>query len=164
MGQRRKARESALQILYQLEFDESGTGEAVDSFWRKKKAPAETKAYCRGLVEGILTDRGKIDEAIQSVSEHWRIARMGLIDRNILRLAAFELLRGEPIAPAIVINEAIEIAKKYSGPEAATFVNGILDALRKKVQAKAKPEREVKHVRKDRQEAKTKPRRRTQKN
>jgi len=163
MGQRRKARESALQILYQLEFDESGAREAVDSFWRKKKAPAETKDYCRLLVEGILADRGEIDEAIQSISEHWRIARMALVDRNILRLAAFELLRAEPIAPAIVINEAIEIAKKYSGPEAATFVNGILDALRKKIQAKAKPEREVNHVQKDRQEAKAKPRRRAQK-
>jgi len=153
MGQRRKARESALQILYQLEFDESGAGKAVDSFWRKKKAPAETKDYCRWLVEGVLADRDVIDESIQSISEHWRIARMGLVDRNILRLAAFELLR----------NEAIEIAKKYSGPEAAIFVNGILDALRKKVQAKAKPEREVKNVRKDRQEAKPKSRRRTQK-
>ncbi len=163
MGQRRKARESALQILYQLEFDESGAGKAVDSFWRKKKAPAETKDYCRWLVEGVLADRDVIDESIQSISEHWRIARMGLVDRNILRLAAFELLRSEPIAPAIVINEAIEIAKKYSGPEAAIFVNGILDALRKKVQAKAKPEREVKNVRKDRQEAKPKSRRRTQK-
>jgi N utilization substance protein B len=163
MGQRRKARESALQILYQLEFDESAPGEAVDSFWREKKAPVETKDYCRRLVEGILADRGEIDDAIQSISEHWRITRMALVDRNILRLAAFELLRAEPMPPAIVINEAIEIAKKYSGPEAAIFVNGILDALRKKIQAKAKPEREVKNVRKDRQEAKAEPRRRAQK-
>ncbi len=163
MGRRRKARESALQILYRMEFDEAGAGEAVDSFWKNKKAPTETKDYCRWLVEGILADRGEIDEAIQSISEHWRIARMALVDRNILRLAAFELLRADPIAPAIVINEAVEIAKKYSGPEAATFVNGILDALRKKVQAQAKPGREVKHVGKDRQEGKAKLRRRAQK-
>jgi N utilization substance protein B len=163
MGQRRKARESALQILYQLEFDETTAREAVDAFWKKKRAPAETKEYSRWLVEGILTDRGEIDETIQSISEHWRVARMALVDRNILRLAAYELLRAESVAPAIIINEAIEIAKKFSGPEAATFVNGILDALRKRIEAKGKPEQEVKDVRRDRQEPKSKPRRRAQK-
>ena len=159
MGQRRKARESALQILYQLEFDAAGAGAAVDSFWKKKKGAAETKEYSRWLVEGILAQREEIDAAIQSISEHWRIPRMAIVDRNILRLAAFELLHTEHIAPAIVINQAIDIAKKFSGPEAATFVNGILDALRKKIQAKAAPEREVKNARQDRREAKVKPRR-----
>ncbi len=152
MGQRRKARESALQILYQLEFDDVPARDAVNAFWKSRRAPAATKDYSHWLVEGILSRRGEIDAALQSVSEHWRIARMALIDRNILRLAAFELLHGEAIAPAIVINEAIEIAKKYSGPEAATFVNGILDALRKRIQHKARPMREVKHVRKDEQQ------------
>jgi N utilization substance protein B len=160
MGRRRKARESALQILYRLEFDEIGAREAVGSFWKTKRAPAETKDYCRWLVEGTLANRDEIDAAIQSVSEHWRVARMALVDRNILRLAAFELLRADPMAPAIVINEAIEIAKRYSGPEAATFINGILDALSKKIQAGVKAGGEVKHVRKDRQEGKPKPRRR----
>jgi N utilization substance protein B len=156
MGQRRIARESALQILYRLEFDLPGAGEAVGSFWKKKKGTAETKEYSRWLVEGISANREEIDAAIQSVSEHWRITRMALVDRNILRLAAFELLHGESIAPAIVINEAIEIAKKFSGPEAATFVNGILDALRKKIHAPAVPEGEVKNVRQDKREAKGK--------
>jgi N utilization substance protein B len=146
-----------------MEFNGAGAEAAIDSFWKNKRAPAEIKDYCRLLVEGILAKRVEIDEAIQSISEHWRVARMALVDRNILRLAAFELLRADPIAPAIVINEAVEIAKKYSGPEAATFVNGILDALSKKVQAEAKPGREVKHVGKDRQEGKTKLRRRGQK-
>jgi N utilization substance protein B len=153
MGQRRIARESALQILYQLEFDSAAAAEAVDSFWKKKRGTAETREYSRWLVEGIAAHRGEIDAAIQSISEHWRIPRMALVDRNILRLAAFELLHGESIAPAIVINEAIEIAKKFSGPEAATFVNGILDALRKKIHAEAAPEREVKNVRHDKREA-----------
>lgn len=163
MGQRRKARESALQILYQLEFDETDAGEAQESFWRKRKAPVATKDYCRRLVDGISSHRDEIDEAIESISQHWRVARMALIDRNILRLAAFELLHAGSIAPAIVINEAIEIAKRYSGPEAATFVNGILDALRKKIQTGANPEREVKHARKDRREGKNESRRRAQK-
>jgi N utilization substance protein B len=163
MGQRRKARESALQILYQLEFDAPGAGTAVDSFWKNKKGPAETKEYSRWLVEGISNQREEVDAAIQSVSENWRLPRMAIVDRNILRLAAFELLEARHIAPAIVINEAIEIAKKYSGPEAATFVNGILDALRKKIQAKASPEREVRNVRQEKREGKAKPRRRPKK-
>jgi N utilization substance protein B len=163
MGQRRKARESAVQILYQLEFDAAEAGPAVDSFWKNKRGAAETKEYSRWLVEGIWARREEIDAAIQSVSEHWRILRMAIVDRNILRLAAFELLQAGPIAPAIVINEAIEIAKKYSGPEAAIFVNGILDALRKKIQAKAAPEREVKNGRKDKRQGKAEPRRRPKK-
>lgn len=163
MGQRRKARESALQILYQLEFEETDAGGVYDSFWRKRKAPAATKDYCRWLVEGIRSQRNEIDEAIQSISRNWRVSRMALIDRNILRLAAFELLHAGSIAPAIVINEAIEIAKKYSDPEAAHFVNGILDALRKKIQTEAHPGREVKHVRKERRQGKSESRRRAQK-
>jgi N utilization substance protein B len=149
MGQRRKARESAVQLLYQLEFDPAEAEGVIASFWKKKKAPQETQEYSRWLVRGILSHKDEIDEAIQSISEHWRIARMALVDRNILRLAAFEMLYSRHIAPAIVINEAIEIAKKFSGPEAATFVNGILDALRKRIQAEAAPAREVKNAAKE---------------
>ena len=156
MGKRRKAREGALQILYQLEFDNSSVDHAIDRFWEKKKAPEETKEYSRWLVQGIISRQSEVDEAIQSISEHWRIARMALVDRNILRLAAFELLFAESIAPAVIINEAIEIAKKFSGPEAAVFVNGILDALRKKIQAEKKPFEEVRHVRTKTREGKPK--------
>jgi N utilization substance protein B len=164
MGQRRKARESALQILYQLEFDDADAEAAADSFWKKKKGTAETKEYSRWLVKGILAHREEVDAAIQSVSEHWRVPRMAVVDRNILRLAAFELLQARHIAPAIVINEAIEIAKKYSGPEAATFVNGILDALKKKIQAQPAPGQEVRNARQDKRQGEPKPRRRPQEN
>ncbi len=163
MGKRRKARECALQILYQLEFDGSEGKEAIEVFWRKRRAPAEIKEYSRWLVEGILARRKEIDEAIQSVSEHWRLQRMALVDRNILRLAAYELLNAPHIAPAIVINEAIEVAKKFSGPEAADFVNGILDALRKKVRPTEKKAGEVHHVRKIRQVGRSKQGRRAKK-
>lgn len=152
MGRRRKARESALQILYQLEFDRAEVDEKITQFWKKKRATEDIREYCRWLIEGVLSRLEEIDAAIQSTSEHWRISRMTLIDRNILRLAAFELLAAEALAPAIIINEAIEIAKKYSGPEAAIFVNGILDALRKKIRPKPTPANEVPHVRKRRQE------------
>jgi len=156
MGKRRKARESALQILYQLEFDDSEVDQATDLFWQKKRAPEETKEYSRWLVKGIVSHEKEVDEAIQSISEHWRISRMAVVDRNILRLAAFELLHAENIAPAIIINEAIEIAKKFSSPEAATFVNGILDALRKKIQAEKRPLKEVRNVRTKSRQGKSK--------
>jgi len=148
MGKRRKARECALQMLYELEFDSDELDEKIRQFWRKKKASEEIREYSRWLVKGVFSRRQEIDEAIQSTSEHWRISRMTLVDRNILRLAAFELLAAETLAPAIVINEAIEIAKRFSGPEAAIFVNGILDALRKKIRADKPPAGEVPHVRK----------------
>jgi N utilization substance protein B len=157
MGKRRNARESALQILYQVEFDGSEVERKIDLFWRNKRAPEETKEYSRWLVKSVLSHQDEVDDAIQSVAEHWRIGRMGLVDRNILRLAAVELLEAPQIAPAVVINEAIEIAKKFSGPESATFVNGILDALRKKIQAIESPTREVKDVRKERQRGNPKP-------
>lgn len=134
MGKRRKARESTLQILFQLEFDDSEPENVFASFWRERKASKEIKEYSQWLVEGIVSHQERIDHLIQSVSANWRIARMAIVDRNILRIAVFELLYEENVAPAIVINEALEITKKYSSEEAATFVNGILDAARKKIE------------------------------
>jgi N utilization substance protein B len=136
MGKRRKARESTLQILFQLEFDDAKPENVIHSFWKNKKATKEIKEHSRWLVEGITSHIESIDRLIQSVSANWRIPRMAIVDRNVLRIAVFELLHGEDLAPAIVINEAIEIAKKYSSDEGATFVNGILDAIRKEIQEK----------------------------
>ncbi len=160
MGERRRAREAALQILYQLEFGAEEPEAAVRSFWKSKRTPEATREYSRWLVRGILEHRDGLDEAIQGISKNWRIERMSLIDRNILRLAAFELTYARPTAPAIVINEAIEITKKYSSPEAAVFVNGILDALKRGIQAANPAEREVEHAGPQIPPGKTKPRRR----
>lgn len=132
MGRRRKARECALQILFQLEFDRSPIEAVLSKFWEDKKASSESKDYCSQLIRGVCAQRKEIDAEIQSVSENWRISRMALVDRNILRLAAFELLYQKHLAPAIVINEGVEISKKYSSDQASNFINGILDALRKK--------------------------------
>ncbi|MBE0461554.1 MAG: transcription antitermination factor NusB [Candidatus Aminicenantes bacterium] len=133
MGKRRKARESTLQILFQIEFDSSSLEKILDSYWETRAHSEEVKSYSTWLIEGILSHKDEIDRIIQSVSEHWRVPRMAIIDRNILRMAVFELLYEENVVPAIVINEAIEIAKKYSGEQAGTFVNGILDAIRKQL-------------------------------
>jgi N utilization substance protein B len=131
MGRRRKARESTLQILFQLEFDSSQPEQIIREYWTDKKAGTEEKELSDKLVHGIVEHQTTLDSVIQSLSEHWRISRMLLVDRNILRMAAFELLFDESLAPAIVINEAIEIAKKYSSSQSAAFINGILDTLSK---------------------------------
>jgi N utilization substance protein B len=131
MGKRRKARECALQILFQLEFNTGDRKTLVRQYWEYQKAAADVREYGGRLVDTILDRREDIDQAIQSASKNWRLARMGVVDRNILRIAVCELLYEPGLAPAIVINEAIEIAKRYSGQESATFVNGVLDAVRK---------------------------------
>ncbi|NOR21494.1 MAG: transcription antitermination factor NusB [Candidatus Aminicenantes bacterium] len=146
MGRRRKAREDTLRILFRLEFENKQIEKTLDQYWKSKKASEEIKEYSTWLVNGVISDQAKIDNIIQQVSEHWRISRMALVDRNILRMAVFELLYEENIAPAIVINEAIEIAKKYSGEEAATFVNGILDAVRKDLKDIKKSLEEKEHA------------------
>ncbi len=145
MGKRRKARESTLQILFQLEFNGKELENIFESFWHEKKTSEEIKEYSRWLVEGIVSHRDRIDRLIQSVSENWRIDRMALVDRNVLRIAVYELIYEEKLAPAIVIDEAIEITKKYSSEEAATFVNGILDAVRKKLGKEKKIPKEEKN-------------------
>ena len=132
MGKRRKARESTLQILFQLEFDDSDEEQVFRLYWKDKKATKDIKDYCRWLLKGVVAHRESIDRSIQSVSKRWRLSRMPVVDRNILRMATFELKYEEDVEPAIVINEAIEIAKKYSGGQAATFINGVLDTLSKK--------------------------------
>jgi N utilization substance protein B len=136
MGKRRKARESTLQILFQLEFNDSDAEKAFQLFWKDKKATKEVKEYCRWLIKGVISHQESIDRSIQSVSEHWRLSRMPVVDRNILRMAVFELLYEEDVAPAVIINEAIEIAKKYSSEQAAMFINGVLDTLRKNANKK----------------------------
>jgi N utilization substance protein B len=139
MGKRRKARECALQILFELEFNAADPQALVRQYWGQQKATDDVRTYAGWLVERILAQRAEIDTAIQSASENWRLARMGVVDRNILRIAVCEMLYEPALAPAIVINEAIEIAKRYSGQESATFVNGILDAVRKHRGAVAQP-------------------------
>ena len=146
MGRRRKAREETLRILFRLEFENTQVEKTLNQYWENKKASEEIKEYSNWLVNGIISNQTKIDNIIQQVSEHWRISRMAVVDRNILRMAVFELVYEENIAPAIVINEAIEIAKKYSGDEASTFVNGILDAIRKSLKDIKKSLKEREHA------------------
>jgi len=145
MGKRRKARESALQILFQLEFDNSQPGETIKQYWISQKSSAETKEYTKQLINGITDHREEIDRTIQSGSENWRVSRMPIVDRNVLRMAIFELFYEKSLAPAIVINEAIEIAKKFGTDKSSPFINGVLDGLLKKMKINKKSSKEDKN-------------------
>lgn len=142
MGKRRKARECALQVLFQLEFNTTDPEPVIRRYWKYQKVTDDVRVYGNWLIEGIRAHATEVDAAIQSVSVNWRIPRMAVVDRNILRIAVYELLFEKTLVPAIVINEAIEIAKKYSGEEASVFINGILDAVRKTLQAGKDPSKE----------------------
>ena len=131
MGSRRKARECALQILFQLEFSPDRLEEILQDYWSTQPVKAEIKEYATWLVEGIRQHRAEIDQTIEKASEHWRLDRMAMVDRNILRMAVFELIFEKTLPPPVIIDEAIEVARKYSGQEAAIFVNGILDGIYK---------------------------------
>lgn len=147
MGKRRSARESALQVLFELEFNDAGLEAILARSMKDKQTERSVQEYAGWLARGIVARRDEIDALIQSMSDHWRVSRMAFVDRNILRVAVFELLEEKFLAPAIVINEAIEIAKRFSGAQAAVFVNGVLDAVRKKLDASKPQEKETKDER-----------------
>ncbi len=138
---RRKAREYTLQFLYRIDFitqnsklktQNSGLRDNLELFWSDtdEKDP-DTKAFAEDIISGTIKNLKEIDPLIQKVAEKWKISRMASIDRNILRSAVYELLFRNDIPDAVTINEAIEIAKKYSTSESAAFINGILDKIAK---------------------------------
>jgi transcription antitermination protein NusB len=129
---RRQAREYALQILFQIDFTEKKLGRReLDEFWADKKENKEIRKFAEELVKGTLEKLEDIDALIEKLAENWILGRMAAVDRNILRFAAFEILYRKDIPSAVTINEALEIAKKYSSSESAPFLNGVLDRLAK---------------------------------
>jgi N utilization substance protein B len=134
MGRRRKSREVALQFLYQLDLggdDDPAPHEA--EFWGRHPSDDETRAFAETLVRGAKGNQAKIDALIAQVTEHWDLERMAVVDRNILRLAVYELLWSTEVPPKVAINEAIEIAKKFGTQESSRFINGILDRVHKEL-------------------------------
>ncbi len=129
MGSRRKGRELALQALYQQEITGDLSAQALRAFWHHFDATDESKAFALTLVNGVGARRGDIDPLIEKVSAHWRLERLSKIDVNILRLATFELLATPAVPPSVVINEAIEIARRFGTEESSAFVNGVLDQI-----------------------------------
>ena len=128
MGNRRKSREFALQILYGADLMNVPVEQILTFFWTDHDVPSDIQAYAEKIAFGVLKDRIQIDTLIETKSRNWKIARMSIVDRNILRFAVFELLNTD-IPPAVIINEAIEVAKRFGDGESGQFVNGVLDAV-----------------------------------
>jgi N utilization substance protein B len=135
MGKRRKARECAVQCLYQWDMTGSDIDAIMAGFWEAHPASSEVAEFTEHLVHGTLESVEKIDPLIGAQAEHWRVDRIGKVERSILRLGAYELLYEHDTPDAVVIDEAIEISKRFCGPDAGHFVNGVLDGIRQKLDA-----------------------------
>jgi len=129
MRKRTQAREYALQILYQQELNPDAAGVLFETFWKLNPTFPEVREYAERLVKGTLQHLTEIDPLLTRYAEHWELHRMAAVDRTILRFAAYELLFLQEIPPKVVINEAINLAKKFSQEESGKFVNGILDRI-----------------------------------
>jgi transcription antitermination protein NusB len=132
MGTRRKSRESALQMLFAADMAKTPENILTNSFWihlGETEIDEPTRAFANKIVVGTLENQKIIDKRIKSRAEHWRIERMAIVDRNVLRLAVYEFLF-EETPHTVIINEALEIARRFSTYEATQFINGILDAIK----------------------------------
>lgn len=131
MRRRSKSRELALQILYIIDVTKQTPQETMEVFWQENPEDEEIKAFSQELVNGTVSNIDRIDGLISKYAANWDIKRMATIDRNIMRMASFELLFKEDIPPKVTINEAVELAKRYGDVDSGKFVNGILDKINK---------------------------------
>lgn len=136
MGKRHRARESAVQCLYQWEVTGADPDELLFGYW-ENHGPLElqVKRFAETLFHGVVAHAQEIDAMISAQTEHWRMERLGLVEKSILRLGVYELLFESDTPPAVVIDEAVEICKRFSGPDAAPFVNGVLDGIKERAEA-----------------------------
>jgi transcription antitermination protein NusB len=135
---RRRAREAALQMLYQWEVGRTSPGDSILSYWPAQEDAAaalseEHREFANALVRGTTQRLDEIDSLIARRAQNWRVERMAVLDRLVLRLATYELLADPGTPPRVVINEALELTRQYSGDEAVGFVNGVLDGVRKQL-------------------------------
>ena len=131
MGQRRRARECALQMLFQIDLTGVEPTDVYAQFWNGHEAEADVRAFSEELVDGVYAARDDLDGRIALAASRWRIERMAVVDRNVLRMALYEM-DIEPKTPvAVVFDEAIEVARRFGSEESASFVNGVLDAIRR---------------------------------
>jgi N utilization substance protein B len=136
---RHQARQAALQMLYQWEVGRLSMYEVRQTFWTHETDAGgvlsdELRAFATGLADGVADSIGGIDPLITEAAEHWRLERMNVMDRLILRLATYEFLHQPETPGKVIINEALELARTFSGDDAVRFINGILDAIRKKLE------------------------------
>ena len=126
----RRARERALQALFQIESTGEDWRESLELFWREHPSSQAARKYATALVAGTVRNMERIDAVITKVADKWALERMGGVERNVLRLAAQEILFMPEVPPKVAINEAVEVAKKFSTQDSARFVNGVLDTIR----------------------------------
>lgn len=134
MGQRRKGRELALQMLFQADMAKQSVEQVRKTFWAERtNVEEEARGFADDLFRIAMDRQEEIDGIVERHASHWRIARMAVVDRNLMRAAVAELLGYKKTPRAVVINEALEIAHKYSAPESVNFINGVLDSVSKEM-------------------------------
>ena len=137
MGRRTRARECAVQMMYQWEVGRAPMDEIAASFWQVRSTVNETKSMAERLVRGAERRLAEIDAAIGEATIHWRIERLAVVDKSILRIATYELMAEAQTPAAVVINEAIDMAKRFGDADSPPFVNGVLDAISRAVRGAA---------------------------
>lgn len=141
MAGRRQGREIALQALYRVELTGDPSPEALELLWEHFEAPLDARGFAIELMRGVLAEREQIDALIAAAAENWSLSRLSRVDLNLLRLATYELLqRDERVPTRVILDEAIEIARRYGGEESSQFVNGILDQIAGQLGLRDRPE------------------------
>jgi len=136
MPSRRKSREYAMQMLYQWELSGNTPEQVAATFFNERNADGEVEGFARELFQGVVKDIKKLDQVVQKHAQNWRLERMAAVDRSILRMAVYELAHHAEIPHRAAINEALEIARRFSGEGSVEFINGILDAVLKSLPAR----------------------------
>ena len=132
MGARRKARELALQMLYQHDLSGNVPDAIVDTFEDLQKSKANTREFATRIFRGTVDHLAEIDEMITAQADNWRLSRMAVVDRNIIRMSVYEFMHENDTPKLVIIDEAIEIAKKFGTQKSSQFINGILDGILKR--------------------------------
>ena len=129
MGDRRKARELAMQTLFCLDMIDDVSEDLIGRLCEMANPPEDVRLFCGKLIRGVIDNRAAIDEVIERFSDNWKLTRMACVDRNVIRISVYEMLHCDDIPPRVSINEAVDIGKKYGTEDSGAFINGILDSI-----------------------------------
>ncbi len=129
MGARTSGREAALQMLFALETSGDPIDRVLAAYWRETPGDPEGRDYADAVARGVAGELALVDEAVRKASTNWRLERMARVDRNVLRLGAWELLHSQAVPRAVILDEAVELAKRFGSEESSAFVNGVLDRI-----------------------------------
>ena len=134
MTRRSRAREVALQLLFSRDHNSKMERPAVEQFAEDRLRETVLQEFCLQLFDGVVAHLEEIDKRLSAAADNWRLVRMATVDRNVLRLGAFELLFGKDTPPAVAFDEAIELARRFGSADSSAFVNGVLDRLRREAE------------------------------